>query len=375
MIERLRLPGTYRSVSPEETWESARVLFDAAGITRVSDVTHLDHIGIPVAIACRPTSATLAVAQGKGATLSLARVSAAMESLELWHAERSIDAAHTGCARDLKLPYSIHRLAGRRIADGYIDQLVLDWTPGIGMLSGASILVPVDAVRLNFSERSPWHLRAFASSSNGIASGNSRSEAALHGLYELIERHLAGGLTAGRKDARRLVDITSIDDASLLSLVARLDQAHVTLELAEIPNTFGVSCFVAHIWSEEYPIVCGGSGCHSDTSIAASRAITEAVQSRLTQISGTRDDIASRTDRLVTFTNPLLPGTMKWSEVVTDLPTRRLDEEVEWAAEKIVQSTSAEPIIVEFDNSMSDLAFLRVLAPGLTIGDLRTVPV
>ncbi|MGO8389042.1 YcaO-like family protein, partial [Rhizobium johnstonii] len=40
--------------------------------------------------------------------------------------------------------------------------------------------------------------------------------------------------------------------------------------------------------------VCGGCGCHPDPVRAALRAITEAAQSRLTAIAGSRDDFSPR---------------------------------------------------------------------------------
>jgi ribosomal protein S12 methylthiotransferase accessory factor len=42
------------------------------GVTRIANVTGLDRIGIPVAIAVRPNSRSVSVAQGKGQTVPLA---------------------------------------------------------------------------------------------------------------------------------------------------------------------------------------------------------------------------------------------------------------------------------------------------------------
>ena len=71
--------GTHRTVPPDETvaWlDRARV---TCGVTRVADITGLDHVGIPVALACRPNSRSLSVSQGKGLTLDAAKASALME--------------------------------------------------------------------------------------------------------------------------------------------------------------------------------------------------------------------------------------------------------------------------------------------------------
>src|SRR5690242_2091930 len=86
--EKRFVDGTHRVCTPEETWRRIQPALAAAGVTRVADVTGLDHLGIPVFQAIRPASRNLSVSQGKGLSAAAARVSAAMEALELWHAER-----------------------------------------------------------------------------------------------------------------------------------------------------------------------------------------------------------------------------------------------------------------------------------------------
>jgi YcaO-like protein with predicted kinase domain len=64
-------------------------------------VTGLDRIGIPVALATRPNSRSVAVSQGKGLTLAAAKVSALMEAIELWHAEHIVRPMIFAAERDL----------------------------------------------------------------------------------------------------------------------------------------------------------------------------------------------------------------------------------------------------------------------------------
>src|SRR6056297_3549928 len=79
---------THRLVDPVETLARVGPLAAAMGITRLANVTGLDTIGIPVVMAVRPRSRSLAVSQGKGLTLAAAEASALMESVEAYHAER-----------------------------------------------------------------------------------------------------------------------------------------------------------------------------------------------------------------------------------------------------------------------------------------------
>ncbi|PYC83819.1 hypothetical protein C7C46_08410 [Streptomyces tateyamensis] len=77
-------------------------------------------------------------------------------------------------------------------------------------------------------------------------------------------------------------------------MLARPSWYWMTLRLT--PALFGIPTFAAFVWSPLFPIVCAGSGSHMDPEVAVSRALTEAVQSRLTEISSTRDDIPSDLD-------------------------------------------------------------------------------
>jgi YcaO-like protein with predicted kinase domain len=80
--------GTHRLIPPAETLARLKPLLPQMGITRLANVTGLDTIGIPVVMSVRPCSRSLSVSQGKGLDLDSAKASAAMESIEGYHAER-----------------------------------------------------------------------------------------------------------------------------------------------------------------------------------------------------------------------------------------------------------------------------------------------
>src|SRR4051812_32950415 len=79
--------GTHRAASPAETLARVRTLMAQMGITRLGNVTGLDRIGIPVAVAVRPNSRSVSVSQGKGLDWEQAMASALMEACEGFHAE------------------------------------------------------------------------------------------------------------------------------------------------------------------------------------------------------------------------------------------------------------------------------------------------
>ncbi len=94
--------GTHRVVSPVQTLERIRPHLTDMGITRLANVTGLDRVGIPVVMAMRPNSRSVAVSQGKGVDLNAAKASAVMESVESWHAERIDLPTLYGSYNDLK---------------------------------------------------------------------------------------------------------------------------------------------------------------------------------------------------------------------------------------------------------------------------------
>src|SRR5438132_13617410 len=77
--------GTHRTAAPDETLARVRPYAARMGITRLGNITGLDHIGIPVAV--RPNSRSVSVSQGKGLELPQAVASALMEAREGFHAE------------------------------------------------------------------------------------------------------------------------------------------------------------------------------------------------------------------------------------------------------------------------------------------------
>mgnify|MGYP006874722407 CR=1 FL=1 len=79
--------GTHRVKDPKETIEINEKKLRTAGITRLTDITDLDRVKIPVFSAIRPTaqSGSVSVYAGKGATREQAKASA--RSLPLSRAE------------------------------------------------------------------------------------------------------------------------------------------------------------------------------------------------------------------------------------------------------------------------------------------------
>lgn len=292
--------GTHRTVSPAETLARLRPHLPAMGITRVANVTGLDHIGIPVFQACRPNARSLSVSQGKGLDADAARVSAIMESVETHHAENMRLPLAFGSAVDMARRHAVVDAAGLPHMPGspYRRDLPLLWVAGDDWLQQQPVWVPYQCVHMNATPERLPDPRCFVGSSNGLASGNHRLEALSHALCELVERDARRdfeGLTAAQQLARR-VDLASIDDADCRRALACFARADVAVAVWDLSGRIGLPVFDCLIvdaaeGSAMAQVPARGYGCHPLRAIALLRALTEAAQSRLTLIAGARDDI------------------------------------------------------------------------------------
>ena len=293
------LGGTIREITPEKTLARLiPLLLPTFGITRVANITGLDHVNIHTYVAIRPNAKTLSTSQGKGITQSLAKISAIMESIESWHAENVRTPDVVGSYHQLQSTYPLTPLEPFLIgAVGYEDGLdrPISWILAHEIFSNQIIYMPYCLINLD-STHLPKGYESFAPSSNGLAAGNSFTEAICHGLYEVIERDCIYEYLHADADEhqQRHVNIKSIDCPHNQELIYRIQQAGLKIYIWDIANKIGIPAFCVEIDDPDDIRAVGlfaGYGAHLSRNIALSRALTEAVQSRLTFISGSRDDL------------------------------------------------------------------------------------
>jgi ribosomal protein S12 methylthiotransferase accessory factor len=369
------LAGTHRTRHPEETWSIIAPHLETFGITRIADVTGLDTLGIPVAMAVRPLAKMLSVSQGKGQSYLLAKVSAVMESIEFWHAEyaypavthRQVPAAHFDLTYDLDEVTSTPSLLS--------DATPLDWVDGIGMVDGRTIPVPIDLVCFTAPHQESWKPAGLWPSSNGLASGNCLPEAALHALYEVIERD---AISQQSIQNATYVDLDSIENTACAEMVQRILGAGATLLLSRLPNRFGVPCFGAEVWSPDFPVTTLGWGAHLAADVAVSRAITEAAQSRLTAITGSRDDLPPVYNYAKHGPNepPTPPSELvPWAECAAAVhePFADLTEELTWLCGTVHTGLGTEPLLVDL-STREDFSVVKVIVPRTSLDMARVHP-
>jgi YcaO-like protein with predicted kinase domain len=290
--------GTHRAAALEHTLKIASGYAAKIGITRVANVTGLDYIGIPVVMVVRPNSRNLSVSQGKGLSLVAAKVSGIMESIESYAAESVDSVVRYETYRAIKHlnVVDVDQLPRPISSTWTVDSPML-WVKGHDFLPWRETYVPLELVHTNYTLPLPPASGSFDASSNGLASGNNVLEALSHALCEVIERHnMATWLRMADWDGSA-IDLDTVADANCKYAIDKFRAAGFVVSLFDTSCGFGVPsflCLVTDSLNEGVPLhqYALGAGSHLNRDVAALRALTEAAQSRLTVISGSRDDLS-----------------------------------------------------------------------------------
>ena len=366
--------GTHRTCSPAQTLERVRPHLAAMGITRIADVTGLDRIGVPVVTVCRPNSRSLTISQGKGIDRDSAIASGVLESIELHHAERVAgplllaSQAELGPARELADVAGLPGITGSR----FHPHLPLLWIEGHDILTGTPRWLPFETVHISAVIPSPTGSGCFAATSNGLASGNHLVEAFVHALLEVVERDATavwGALGADHR-TRTAVDPATIDDAACRSVLDACAAAGVEVAVFDTTSDTGIPSFLCEVGERQFDPECRdvftGLGCHLNRGVALSRALTEAIQSRLTLITGSRDDLSLRDYATGPFAPaPVIRPRRPFQAVpdLSDLPT--FNDDLELICRRLEAVGIRQVIGVDLTRPEFGIPVVRVVVPGL----------
>ena len=292
-----------RSVPFIETLRRARTAMRFVPVTRVSDLTPLDTVGIPVFLATTPLALDLTVSMGKGATRDAARVSAIMEGIERVTAERPPpDSTFRASYRELSSGNGPVEPLNPRIFDlpddtTYTDDRVLTWIVGYDLLKEREVCAPADIATTPPTEGVLRHV-----DTNGVASGNVLLEAVVHGICELIERDVLSQFEfcqafgdVGDQLRMRSIRVETLPGAAQ-EMATRIHDSGQELHISEVSQDIRVPTFWACITDRAFPTHVGprvarfpGFGTHPNAAVAVFRSITEAIQSRIGAIAASRD--------------------------------------------------------------------------------------
>jgi YcaO-like protein with predicted kinase domain len=339
----------------------------------------------------RPLSRSLTVSQGKGTTHLLAKISAAMETIELSFAEHRVPRGIRYPLDEAVVDKSFLNpllLSLRSDATFRLSQVV-QWVEAERIGTGELCYVPRELIDRDSRRKLAKDL-LFYSSSNGLSSGNSRDEALIHGLSEVIERDQQAFWLINKEYLRlgngTRVSVDSINDDGCSSLLRSILNAGLGVAVWHATFNIPIPCFICSIWDDKsvtwYPQRAGGSGCHPYKRIALSRAITEAVQSRLTHIAGSRDDMYWSKYREVlpvaSGGNPVHIAEIKSEREAVDYssipeaPTLRTMREIlAWIIDRIAISTGGDGYQVQLSGAEDHFYVAHTVVPGLEMASKR----
>jgi ribosomal protein S12 methylthiotransferase accessory factor len=265
----------------------------ALGVTRVARVTGLDRTGVEVACAVRPLGHVLQVCQGKGLTWDGAVASALGEAAELAAAERPDPRQLLfGSARELRqraevwLPDEVSAatspaLAGPEVQQGWVSART---EAGPVLLPASAVFCPPGEVEWIGPATAVW-------TTNGLGAGPTLAHARRHALFEVLERGalhrvLPQGWTP-REVRARLLEWNS-------PLLRRLRaQGFPTFVFDCTPRGWATPVVAALLFDAERGVLplTAGYACRARPELAATAAVLEAAQSRVTEIHGAREDV------------------------------------------------------------------------------------
>lgn len=193
----------------------------------------------------------------------------------------------------------------------------------------------------------------------------------MHGVCEVIERDSMWrlrdpGLRTGARD--RYDDDPSPPSASPARTICAGGHADAG---GRRTGPTGVPCFIAFLSDEESPGRYYGAGCHPIRSTALLRALTEAAQSRLGHIAGSRDDLFRRSDlrrstRQTTLNRRRRPLTRVRSfEHIPDVTLTSWTGVLGELVSRVRKQTGMPPLAVDLARPDFDVPVVMVVAPGM----------
>ncbi|MCU0631932.1 MAG: YcaO-like family protein [Methanolinea sp.] len=375
-VEKRFFYGTHRICAPKETAKRARPLMKSIGAGPVREITGNDRVGIPCCTTSRSRTPRggSKVHPGMGLDLPLARVSAMMAAIERYSGEYHEDHMEFAGYEDLGVARAIDPetlILPRPLERGE----KLHWTPGVDIMNKEQVMVPSNAVFFPYDTLG-MTMPLFQSDPAGLASGNVREEAILHGLLELLERDAMSRAERQKDMGRRLVIDT---DGPARALLDQFTSAGVAIHLWLLRGRSRIPVIAAAADDQvtrDPALLMMGSGCHPDPDIAAVRALTELAFNRAAYL---RDGISSASREMLLSRagyERMKRINREWFVEAPEIPLSGLDDvSAPWIDEDIFLivdelSATVERVCV-VDLSRTTVPVVRVIVPGLEVSHLH----
>jgi bacteriocin biosynthesis cyclodehydratase domain-containing protein len=319
------------------------------------------------------------ICAGKGRTDAQAQASALCEAIErassVWQGDEamqwatraelgpravSLDTLQGFSARQFAHREAINASTSdrrRQVPLPFADDIPIAWTPAWSLTGGDRCLVPLAYC---FAEAPPtWGSHYCVYNPNGTAAGNCLEEAVLQGLLELVERD-ATALWWYQRVSRPALDLACVaDDPFVAVLLADYATNGWRVHVLDLTHDLGIPVYAAvarHDALDKYAV---GFGCHLQSRIAVSRALTE-----LNQMLDTRADAHPPWDRQLLPDAPFIAPTGLTQQLHAHSTGDDLCQDIDVCLGRLA-TAGLEAMVVDKTRPDFGLAVAQVLVPGL----------
>lgn len=350
-------------------------------VTRITDITPLDVLGIPVFAAVTPLARDLTTHLGKGVDRETARVSALMEAVE------------RVCAEDVGERVSRHATYRELLTSGacaadplsfdlpplsrYHPDWPIEWVEGWELMAARPIWVPADLARSPAREGLLDQV-----DTNGLASGFTYGRALRSAILEVVERDAVSqhhfferyGQAGEAGPVGRRIDLDSLP-AEQRALAERARQANLELILDDLTGDLEIPVIACTLTDPSFcgaagpmPLVVAGWGADLLASAAVTHAILEAFQSRLGVIHGARDSYNQVPfSRRASLSATAAPAAEHDFSTLPNADLPDLGAQIQHVLERLTSAGITQVIVIDMSRKSLSLPVVRVRIPGLSL--------
>ncbi len=389
--------GVPRTISPLETAKKLEPILDCFDVRSKKDIHRVDRCGVPAYVVKRTGEHGRedAFYKGKGYADIDARVSALMEAVERYSAERYDGEIVCGTFDQIRTKGTAVNpddLGAPRVDDAYSKNCVVEWAQGYDLIQLCPTFAPLNLVIHPFN-RGPEYFRA---GSVGLASGNTMEEAISHALCEVIEHDALGvsnvydpnslrvvickpdGAIDEEKDRDKPEDITpgfafplidpSTFPARSSKLAKKINDAGLTFFVRNITTDIGIAaarCIVVEKNPEGAFYAFDGAGSHPDAEIALLRALSEGALSYSLSVWLRNNGLWPPFDPLLMEPHDLYGfGSVCSFSDVPSYKHKTVDEDIRLILKKLKAVGLNQAVAVDLTKLEINFPTLRIIVPG-----------
>ena len=372
-----------RICTPRETIESLsknpnlnKLLLSNLTIKRIDDS---DILNIPVFRAI--TKDTKYMSWGKGSTEDEAKASAIMELIEKY-SMANYDKSLLKKGKFKEMSNAISRnefpLTNRQkqlYSTEQIDEWGINWIKGFSLTNNKEIYLPANLAVMN-----PLNLPNDIIDNNGLGAGNSKEEAILHALCEVIERHLEAVIFYNKIKTKK-IDLSTIKNTELKGIINKFKNKGFEVYANDYTYNLGVPSISVFTYKErdysninetdKYYLPFVRTGTNTDPEIAMIRALTEIAQVRslfLHRTISQNIDIVKAFDRHLETCQQELESRKNSEEMVLDKVKNISNDNIKKEINTIVAQLAEkdyEVFVCDLTNKDLNIPVVRIIIRGI----------